>query len=271
MANILDHLRDRVLLCDGGTGSLVQAMNLSVETDFLGKENCTEALVLGRPDVVRAIHARYFEAGADCVETNTFGASPITLAEFGLNDQAFAINRQAVVLAREAAAQFADGSSRFVLGAVGPGTKLPSLGHIDYDTLEAAYAIQCEGLASGGADAFLIETCQDPLQVKAAVNGARTGRSRAGIDIPVFVQVTVETTGTLLVGADIAAATTVVHSLDVPLMGLNCATGPQEMAEHVRWLAENWPGFISVQPNAGLPELVDGHARYPLRPADLAT
>ncbi|KAF0111116.1 MAG: 5-methyltetrahydrofolate--homocysteine methyltransferase [Rhodospirillaceae bacterium] len=270
MTSILEYLHERVLLCDGGTGSLVQAMNLSVEKDFLGKENCTEALVLARPDVVRAIHTRYFEAGADCVESNTFGASPVTLAEFGWADRALEINRQAVALAREAAARFADDRPRFVLGAMGPGTKLPSLGHIDYDTLEAAYALQGEGLASGGADAFLIETCQDLLQIKAAVNGARMGCLRAGRDIPVFVQVTVETTGTLLVGTDIAAAATVMHSLGVPLIGINCATGPQEMAEHVRWLAENWPGMVSVQPNAGLPELVEGCARYPLRPADLA-
>ncbi|VBB68943.1 5-methyltetrahydrofolate--homocysteine methyltransferase [invertebrate metagenome] len=268
MSNILNHLHDRVLLCDGGTGSLIQAMNLSVERTFLGKENCTEILVLTQPDIVRSIHTLYFAAGADCVETNTFGASPITLAEFDLAGQAMEINQQAVAIAREAAAQFSGSCHRFVLGAVGPGTKLPSLGHIDYDSLETAYAIQCAGLA--GADAFLIETCQDPLQIKAAINGAKIGRSQAGTETPIFIQVTVESTGNLLVGTDIAAAATVIHSLDIPLMGLNCATGPQEMAEHVRWLAAHWPGFLSVQPNAGLPEVVDGHAHYPLQPADLA-
>ncbi|MGE5503410.1 MAG: methionine synthase [Actinomycetota bacterium] len=271
MTNILDHLSRRVLLCDGGTGALVQAMNLSVEKDFWGKENCTEILVKSRPDVIRGIHARYFEAGADMVEADTFGASPVTLAEFGLADQAFELNKAAIELAFEAAEQFkGDGRPRFVLGAIGPGTKLPSLGHIDYDSLEAGYRIQAAGQIAGGVSAFLVETCQDPLQIKAAINGCKLACLDAGKDIPVFVQVTVETTGTLLVGADIAAAATVVRSLGVPLMGLNCAAGPQEMAEHFKWLVDNWDGFISIQPNAGLPELVEGQTRYPLLPEELA-
>jgi len=269
--HLLDVLRDRVLLCDGGMGSRVQALTLDVEKDYWGRENCTDVLVLSRPDMVREIHRGYFAAGADMVETNTFGASPVTLGEFDLADRAFEINRIAGELAREAAETFTDGRDRWVIGSVGPGTKLPSLGNIAYDPLEAALAEQCRGLIAGGVDAILIETCQDTLQIKAAVNGAKIARRNAGKDTPIFVQVTVETTGTLLVGPDIAAAAAVVGSLDVPLMGLNCATGPQEMAEHVGWLAKNWPGLISVQPNAGLPELVDGHTRYPLNAADLAS
>ena len=205
------------------------------------------------------------------VETNTFGASPVTLAEFDLADRAFEINKIAGELAREAAESFADGRDRWVVGSIGPGTKLPSLGNIAYDPLEAALAEQCRGLIAGGVDAILIETCQDTLQIKAAVNGAKIARLAAGKDTPILVQVTVETTGTLLVGPDIAAAAAVINALDVPLMGLNCATGPQEMAEHVGWLAKNWPGLISVQPNAGLPELVDGQTHYPLNAADLAS
>ncbi|MBI5163561.1 MAG: methionine synthase [Magnetospirillum sp.] len=270
MTNILDHLSSRVLLCDGGTGALVQAMNLSVEADFLGLENCTDILAKSRPDVIRSIATRYFEAGADMVETNTFGASPVTLAEFGSAAQAFDLNQRAAEVAREAAEQFADGRTRFVMGSIGPGTKLPSLGHIAYDELEASFAVQCAGLIAGRADAFLIETCQDPLQIKAAVNGAKLARLKANADTPIFVQVTVETTGTLLVGADLAAAATVIHALGVPSLGLNCAAGPQEMAEHISWLVQNWPGFVSVQPNAGLPELVDGQTRYPLAPEELA-
>jgi 5-methyltetrahydrofolate--homocysteine methyltransferase len=269
MAQLLDLLSDRVLLCDGGMGSRVQATTLDTDRDFLGHENCTEILIDSRPDLVRAIHMGYFEAGADMVETNSFGGSPITLGEFGLQAEAFRLNRRAGELAREAAESFADGRQRFVIGSVGPGTRLPSLGHVDYQTLEDALALQCSGLIAGTADAILIETCQDPLQIKAAVNGAKRARREAGTDTPIFVQVTVETTGTLLVGADIAAAATIVKALDVPLMGLNCATGPQEMAEHVRWLGENWPGLISIQPNAGLPELVDGRAQYPLSPGEL--
>jgi 5-methyltetrahydrofolate--homocysteine methyltransferase len=269
--SILDALRDHVLLCDGGTGSRVQVMTLDIERDYWNQENCTEVLNLSRPDLVRDIARGYFAAGADMVETNTFGGSPITLAEFGLGDRAREINRRAGELAREAAGEFCDGRTRFVVGAIGPGTKLPSLGNIDYDTLEAALAEQSRGLIDGAVDAILIETCQDTLQIKAAVNGAKLARAEAGRDIPLFVQVTVETTGTLLVGPDIAAAATVVQALDVPLLGLNCATGPQEMAEHIRWLSQNWPGLLSVQPNAGLPELVDGQTRYPLNAADMAS
>ena len=269
--HLLDALRDRVLLCDGGMGSRVQALTLDVERDYWNRENCTEVLNLSRPDMVREIHRGYFAAGADMVETNSFGGSPITLAEFDLQDRTHEINKVAAVLAREAADSFGDGRHRWVVGSIGPGTKLPSLGNIAYDPLEQALAEQSAGLIDGGVDAILIETCQDTLQIKAAVNGAKIARAAAGKDTPIFVQVTVETTGTLLVGPDIAAAATVVHALDVPLMGLNCATGPQEMSEHVRWLAKNWPGLISVQPNAGLPELVDGATRYPLGAPEMAS
>jgi len=271
MAHFLDYLADRVVLCDGAMGTQVQARNLDVERDFLGLENCTEIVCESRPDLVRAIHRGYLEAGCDAVQTNSFGGSPITLGEFGLADRAFALNRLAAELAREAIAEFAhDGRTRFVLGSVGPGTRLPSLGHIAYQPLEDALAIQCAGLIAGGVDAIIIETCQDPLQIKAAVNGAKRAREDAHKDTPILVQVTIETTGTLLVGADIAAASTIIDALDVPMIGLNCATGPREMAEHVKWLGENWPGLISVQPNAGLPELVAGQTCYPLGAGELA-
>ena len=269
--HLLDILRDQVLLCDGGFGARVQSMTLDVAKDYWDKENCTEVLNLSRPDIVREIHRSYYEAGADMVLTNTFGGSPITLEEFELGSRAFEINKLAVELAREASEGFADGRHRWVVGDIGPGTKLPSLGHITYDTLEAALVEQCRGLIAGGADALLTETNQDTLYIKAAVNAAKIARAEAKSNIPVLVQVTVETTGTLLVGPDIAAAAAVVHALDVPLIGLNCATGPQEMAEHVRWLSQNWPGLISVQPNAGLPELVDGKTHYPLGAEEMAT
>ena len=269
--HLLDALRDTVLLCDGAMGTRVLGMTLDIERDFHGKENCTDILCLTRPDLVREIHRGYFAAGADMVETNTFGGSPVTLAEFGIGDRAFEINKRGGELAREAAEQFADGRHRWVIGSIGPGTKLPTLGNIAYDALEAALTVQCRGLIAGAVDAILIETCQDPLQIKAAVNGAKIARAEAGSDIPIFVQVTVETTGTLLVGPDIAAAAAIVQSLDVPLMGLNCATGPQEMAEHIRYLSGNWPGLVSVQPNAGLPELVDGQTHFPLGPAELTS
>jgi 5-methyltetrahydrofolate--homocysteine methyltransferase len=271
MAHFLDYLSDHIVLCDGAMGTRVQALNLDVERDFLGHENCTEIVCESRPDLIREIHRSYLEAGCDAVQTNSFGGSPVTFGEFGLADRAFALNRLAAELAREAIAEFAhDGRSRFVLGSVGPGTRLPSLGHVAYQPLEDALTIQCAGLIDGGADAIIIETSQDPLQIKAAVNGAKRAREDAGRDIPILAQVTVETTGTLLVGADIAAAATIIHALDVPMIGLNCATGPREMAEHLKWLGENWPGLISVQPNAGLPELVGGQTHYPLGAAELA-
>src|SRR5665213_1546124 len=232
MPHLLDFLTDRVLLCDGAEGTRVQAQALDTERDFLGHENCTEILNESRPDLIRAIHTGYLAAGADAIQTNSFGASPITLGEFGIADKAFALNHRAGELAREAIEELSgDGRTRFVFGSIGPGTRLPSLGHIAYDALEDAYAEQCGGLVAGGVDAFLIETCQDTLQIKAAVNGAKRARESAGRDTPILVQVTVETTGTLLVGADIAAAATVVQALDVPVIGLNCATGPRELAE----------------------------------------
>ena len=271
MTPILEALRAHVLLSDGGMGARLQQMPLDLARDWWGHENCSDILVLSRPELVRDIHRGYFAAGADMVETNSFGASPITLGEFGLAEHTHEINKRAAELAREAAGMFSDGRDRYVLGSIGPGTKLPSLGHIGYDALEAALTEQARGLIEGGVDAFLIETCQDTLQIKAAVNGAKAACATAGRLVPIFVQVTVETTGTLLVGPDIAAAATVVQALDVPLLGLNCATGPQEMAEHLRWISGNWPGLISVMPNAGLPELVDGKPYYPLSPADLAT
>src|ERR1700758_4723967 len=271
MTHFLDYLADRVVLCDGAMGTQVQARNLDIERDFIGLENCTEILNDSRPDLIREIHRGYLEAGCDALQTNSFGGSPVTLGEFGIADRTFDLNRRAAELAREAIAEFAhDGRTRFVLGSLGPGTRLPSLGHISYQDLEDGLALQCAGLIAGGSDVIAIETCQDPLQIKAAVNGAKRARDEAHKDTPILVSVTVETTGTLLVGADIAAAATIIHALDVPIIGLNCATGPREMAEHIKWLGENWPGLISVQPNAGLPELVGGQTRYPLGAAELA-
>ncbi|MBI3435856.1 MAG: methionine synthase [Proteobacteria bacterium] len=272
MARLLDALAETVLLCDGGVGSAVQQMALDVAADFWGAENCTEVLNLSRADIVRDIHGRFLSAGADVIQTNSFGGSPITLGEFdGLAERAEEINLRAAQLACEAAEPVRRERECFVLGAIGPGTKLPSLGHIDYDTLEAGLIVQARGLLRGGVDGILVETCQDPLQIKAAVNAAKAARAAAGVEAPILVQMTVETTGTLLVGPDVAAATTLIEALDVPLIGLNCATGPQEMAEHLRWLSQNWPGLLSVQPNAGLPELCDGHVHYPLSARELAT
>ena len=274
MTAFLDFIRDRVLLFDGGMGTQIQGADFDLEKDFWGQENCSEILNLSREDFVRGVHGAYLGAGSDAVETNTFGASPITLGEFGLQDKAREINKRAAELAREAIEQQPDQSrTRFVVGAIGPGTRLPSLGHVTYRDLEDGFAVQAQGLLDGGVDAILIETAQDTLQVKAAVNGCRRSlraNGRSEDEVPVIVQVTVETTGTMLVGPDIAAAATLMDALRVPSLGLNCATGPREMAEHVKYLSENWAGLISIQPNAGLPELVDGKTHYPLGAKELA-
>jgi 5-methyltetrahydrofolate--homocysteine methyltransferase len=186
MDHLLDYLQDRVILLDGAMGSQIQDRDLDIERDYLGNENCTEILTKSRPDLVREIHLGYLEAGADAVETNTFGGSPITLAEFDLADEAYDLNKRSAELAREAIVEFnGDGRTRFVFGAIGPGTKLPSLGHIGYQPVEDAIAVQAAGLIAGGADAILIETCQDTLQVKAAVNGAKRARAEAGLEIPI--------------------------------------------------------------------------------------
>ena len=271
MTHLLDYLSSNVLLLDGAMGTQIQGADLKVEEDYWGQENCSEILNLSRPDFIRDVHRKYLAAGSDAVETNTFGGSVLTLDEFGLGDKTLEINRRACELAHEAIAEFAhDGQPRFVFGAIGPGTKLPSLGHISYDALEESFALQAQGLLEGKADAILIETSQDPLQVKAAVNGARAAFAKAGTSLPIITQVTVETTGTMLVGTDIAAATIIMEALRVEGMGLNCATGPQEMAEHVRHLARHWPKIISILPNAGLPELVNGQVHFPLGPEDMA-
>ena len=270
MPGLIELLQDRVLLADGATGSHFQQMDLQVERDYQGAENCTEILNQTQPDAVRSLHESYLAAGADILLTNSFGGSAVTLGEFGLAERAFDLNRRAGELACEAVEDFAgDGRTRFVLGSVGPGTKLPSLDQIGYDGLLAGLRVQADGLIAGGVDGVLIETVQDLLQLKAAVNAARDAMAAAGRELPIFCQVTVETTGTLLIGADIAAAATALKAMGIDNLGLNCATGPKEMAAHLEWLAQNWTGLISAMPNAGLPELVDGRTRYRLGPEEM--
>lgn len=271
MSEFLECIEKQILLLDGAMGTQIQGADLKVEEDYWGQENCSEILNLSRPDFIRNVHRKYFAAGSDAVETNTFGGSVITLGEFDLQDKTVEINKRACELAHEAIEEFKhDGRRRFVIGAIGPGTKLPSLGHISYDELEASFIPQAEGLLLGNADAFLIETSQDPLQVKAAINAARIAMKKMNRQLPIMVQVTVETTGTMLVGTDIAAATTIMQAMNVEILGMNCATGPQEMAEHVRYISQNWPGKISILPNAGLPEMHQGHVHFPLSPDDMA-
>ncbi len=263
-------LRDRVLIFDGAMGTAIQDRNLGPD-DFQGLEGCNELLVLSRPDVIREIHAAYLAVGCDAIETNSFGASRLVLGEYGLADRAYEINRAAAALAREVASGFSTPARpRFVVGALGPGTRLPSLGQIGFDELVAMYAEQARGLLDGGADVLLVETCQDLLQAKAAVIGCRDGLAAAGRDAPLMVQVTMESSGTMLLGTEIGAALTALEAYPLDVIGLNCATGPQEMAEHIRFLGRHCRKAISCLPNAGLPRMEGGRARYLLTPEALA-
>jgi 5-methyltetrahydrofolate--homocysteine methyltransferase len=268
--DFLSALRERVLVFDGAMGTMLQAADLTLD-DYQGKEGCSEILCVSRPDVVRGIHAAYLEAGADAIETNSFGASAIVLGEYGIADRVVELNRVAARLAREVADDFrSDGRPRWVAGSMGPGTKLPTLGHTTFDALRATYADQALGLIEGGADVLIVETCQDLLQVKAAVAGAFRGMRQSGRRVPLIVQVTVETTGQMLLGSDIAAALTAIEPLGADIIGMNCATGPAEMGEHLRYLSQHARTPLSCQPNAGLPELREGRPYYPLTPSQLA-
>jgi 5-methyltetrahydrofolate--homocysteine methyltransferase len=270
MSAFLNSLRDRVIIYDGAMGTSIQTRQPSLD-DFWGKEGCNELLVLSRPDIVKDIHDSFFRVGCDVVETNTFGATSIVLAEYSLETQVGKINLEAARLAREVAqAHSTPQRPRFVAGSIGPTTKLPSLGHISYDDMAAAYLEQASALIAGGVDVLLIETCQDILQAKAAVAAVFDAMKTAGKRLPVTVQVTLEATGTMLLGTEIGAALTALEPFDVEVIGLNCATGPREMNDAVRYLCHNSTKQISVLPNAGLPQNDGGRAVYKLQPLELA-
>ncbi|AFY27756.1 methionine synthase [Cyanobium gracile] len=260
-----------VLVFDGATGTSLQEMNLTAE-DFGGAalEGCNENLVFTRPDAVQAVHRQFLEVGCDVIETDTFGAASIVLAEYGLEDQAFAINRRAAELAREMAAAYSTPEKpRFVAGSMGPTTKLPTLGHIDFDTMKASFREQAAGLIAGDVDLFIVETCQDVLQIKAALQGIEEAFAAAGERRPLMVSVTMETTGTMLVGSDIAAVVAILEPFPIDVLGLNCATGPEQMKEHIRYLSQHSPFVVSCIPNAGLPENIGGVAHYRLTPTEM--
>ncbi|HEU0130730.1 MAG TPA: methionine synthase [Mycobacteriales bacterium] len=268
--SLLAALRQRVVVADGAMGTMLQAAEPTLD-DFEGHEGCNEILNVTRPEVVREIHAAYFEAGVDCVETNTFGANLGNLGEYGIAERIHELSVAGARLARSVADDYAaDGRPRWVIGSMGPGTKLPTLGHVPYAVLRDAYEANAAGLVEGGADALLVETAQDLLQAKAAIVGARRAAAASGRSVAVFAQVTVETTGTMLLGSEIGAALTAIEPLGVDLIGLNCATGPAEMGEHLRYLAKHATVGLSCMPNAGLPTLGAHGAEYPLTPEELA-
>jgi 5-methyltetrahydrofolate--homocysteine methyltransferase len=270
----LSRLGNRPLIFDGAMGTSLHTCDCDLERDYLGKENCIEILTRTRPDVLLDIHESFLLAGADAVETNTFGASVHVLTEFDLQDDTRDLNRQAALLAREACEKHSTADKpRFVIGSIGPGTKLITLGQITWHDMLASYTEQARGLIDGGVDAFSIETCQDLLQVKCVLNACLDALHEAGKtpdDIALLANVTIETTGTMLVGSDIAAAAQALENFPIAALGLNCATGPDLMAEHLRWLSKHWPRHILCMPNAGLPELVDNQAAFPLQPEEFA-
>ncbi|MET9379557.1 methionine synthase [Streptomyces sp. NPDC002928] len=264
-------LATRVVVADGAMGTMLQAQDPTLE-DFQNLEGCNEVLNATRPDIVRSVHSAYFDAGVDCVETNTFGANLTALGEYDIPERVAELSEAGARIARETADEYAarDGRQRWVLGSMGPGTKLPTLGHTTFTAIRDAYQRNAEGLLAGGADALIVETTQDLLQTKASVLAARRAMETAGYEVPLIVSVTVETTGTMLLGSEIGAALTALEPLGIDMIGLNCATGPAEMSEHLRYLARHSRIQLSCMPNAGLPVLGKDGAHYPLTAPELA-
>ncbi|CAM5680856.1 Methionine synthase [Streptomyces avidinii] len=271
IAALREALATRVVVADGAMGTMLQAQDPTME-DFEQLEGCNEVLNVTRPDIVANVHREYFAVGVDCVETNTFGTNYAALAEYDIAERNHELSLAGARIAREVADEFtaATGRQRWVLGSMGPGTKLPTLGHIDYGTIRDAYQTSAEGLIAGGADALLVETSQDLLQTKSSIVGARRAMEALGVSVPLICSVTVETTGTMLLGSEIGAALTALEPLGIDMIGLNCATGPAEMSEHLRYLARNSRIPLSCMPNAGLPVLGKNGAHYPLSAAELA-
>ena len=260
-----------IIIFDGGTGTSFQNLNLTAE-DFGGKEleGCNENLVLSSPKVVEQVHNSFLEAGCQVIETNTFGATSIVLEEYDISNKAYEINKNAALIAKRSVNKYSSTDKpRFIAGSIGPTTKLPTLGHIEFDELKNSYEEQINGLIDGGVDLLLIETCQDVLQIKSALLASQEILENKKIDIPIMVSITMETTGTMLVGSDIASALTILQPFNIDILGLNCATGPVQMKDHIKYLSENSPFAISCIPNAGLPENIGGVAHYKLTPLEL--
>ncbi|MCE1165325.1 MAG: homocysteine S-methyltransferase family protein [Bacteroidetes bacterium] len=272
MKKFLEQIREKVIVFDGATGSTLQTYGLTPD-DFGGKEleGCNEHLCISNPGIVSKLHAYFLEAGADVIETNSFGSASIVLNEYNIGHLDYELSKRAAEIAKTAAAQFStDAKPRYVAGSIGPTTKLPSLGHISFDDMETAYYRQMSGLYDGGADIFCIETCQDLLQIKCALSAARKLFAEKRNKLPVIVSVTVETMGTMLMGSEISAALTALEPYDiVDIIGMNCATGPKEMEENIRYLCGNSPKPVFCMPNAGIPENIGGKAHYHLTPDDM--
>jgi len=268
----LELLKEKIIVFDGAMGTHLQGQDLTAD-DFGGEHfnGCNEYLVLSRPAAVEKVHSDYLEAGCDVIETDSFGSTSIVLAEYDIADKAYELNLKAAQLAKRVASDFSTNERpRFVAGSMGPTTKLPSLGHITFPAMAESYKMQAKGLVEGGADLLCLETCQDILQSKAALFGIFEYFRESKRRIPIITSVTVETMGTLLLGTEISSALTSLEPYDIDVIGMNCATGPQEMSEHVRVLSGSSPKPIFVMPNAGIPENVGGVAHYHLSPEELS-
>jgi 5-methyltetrahydrofolate--homocysteine methyltransferase len=267
----MERIKNGLLVFDGAMGTQLQKADIP-EKLWLGKNGCNEVLNLSAADLIKSIHSAYFQAGADIVETNTFGANEEVLKEYGLEDRLEEINIKACEAAREAAAEFSSPERpRYIAGSIGPGTKLPSLLHTDYQTLFNSYKKQAAALLKGKADAFLIETCQDLLQIKAAVNACKSANKEAGTEVPVFVSLTIETSGRLLIGSSLEACAVSLAGMGIAVLGINCATGPDMMERYIRTLCSIFPGPVICQPNAGLPKNIGGKTVYTADPAEFAS
>lgn len=272
MASFLDLLKEKIIVFDGAMGSNLQALNLTID-DWGGPEfeNCSENLLYTRPDAIETVHKGFLDVGCDVIETNSFGGSEVVLAEFGIAEKTYEVNKRAAELAKRLTSDYSTTDKpRFVAGSIGPGTKLPTLGHITYKALKAAYREQVRGLIDGGSDVLIVETCQDLLQTKAALAAIFEHFDKNNIRLPVIAQVTIETFGTMLNGTEIGAALTALEPFPIDVIGMNCGTGPKQMADSFKFLSDNSPIPISVLPNAGLPEVKDGKQHYDETPESFA-
>src|SRR2546423_14137871 len=270
--SFLDLLEEKIIVFDGAMGTYLQSLNLSID-DWGGPnfENCSENLLYTRPDAIERVHSSFLDVGCDVIETNSFGGSEVVLTEFGIADKTYDVNLKAAELAKRLANDYSTQEKpRFVAGSIGPGTKLPTLGHITYPALKDAYREQVRGLVDGGSDVLIVETCQDLLQTKAALAAIFEHFEKNKIKIPVIAQVTIEIFGTMLNGTEIGAALTALEPFPIDVIGMNCGTGPKHMTDSFRHLCENSPLPVSILPNAGLPEVRDGKQIYDESPESFA-
>src|SRR5687767_10211697 len=273
MSSFLDLLKEKIIVFDGAMGSNLQALNLSID-DWGGPqfENCSENLLYTRPDAIETVHRGFLDVGCDVIETNSFGGGEVVLKEFGIADKTYDVNKKAAELAKRLTNEYSTPDKpRFVAGSIGPGTKLPTLGHITYRDLTDAYREQVRGLIDGGSDVLIVETCQDLLQTKAALAAIFEHFEKNKVKLPVIAQVTIEVFGTMLNGTEIGAALTALEPFPIDVIGMNCGTGPKHMADSFRFLCENSPLPVSVLPNAGLPEIKDGQQHYDESPESFAS